>query len=72
MVGGIQKEQKELPGKIDIFCKWARQMVHYLVFQRTQVQYPTPVWRLRTICNSSSKRPNALFWTLQAMQECGA
>ena len=34
---------------------------NWLLFQRTQVQFLAPTWWLTTICNSSSREPDALF-----------
>ena len=42
-----------------------------LLFQRTQVQIPAHTWRLTTICNSSPRASDALFWLLGALHTWG-
>lgn len=48
---------------------WPGEMAQrYLLFQRTQVCFPTRTWRLKTICNF---RSNALFWPSQELHPRG-
>jgi hypothetical protein len=35
---------------------------HWLLFQMSQIPFPASAWWLATICNSSPRRCNALFW----------
>jgi hypothetical protein len=39
--------------------------LNQLFFQMTGVQFPAPTWHLTTICNSSCRGSNALFWPLR-------
>lgn len=34
---------------------------YYLLFRKTQVQFPALVWQLITVCSSSSREPNTLI-----------
>jgi hypothetical protein len=43
--------------------KMAQQLEHWLFFQRTQVQFPAPTWRLTTVSNSSSRGSDTLTQT---------
>lgn len=36
---------------------------HWLLFQRTLVQFPAPIWWLTSVCNSSSSGSNSLTQT---------
>lgn len=36
---------------------------HWLLFQRTLVQFPAPIWWLTSVCNSSSSGSNSLSQT---------
>jgi len=42
--------------------RWLRGKEHLLFLQRTQVQSPEPISWLTTICNSSTKSFDTLFW----------
>ena len=36
--------------------RWLCSQEHSLLFQRTQVQFPAPTWRLPSVCNSRSRK----------------
>ena len=35
---------------------------HWLLLQRLLVRFPAPTWPIRTVCNSSSRGSDFLFW----------
>lgn len=54
--------------------RWLR--AHWLLFQRSWIRFPAPIWQPTTICNSicnsSPRWSNTLFWPVWALQACGA
>lgn len=42
-----------------------------LLFSRTQARFPAPMWCLPTICSSSIRGSDYLFWPLQASSALG-
>ena len=54
-----------------IFLKTASKGAErWLLLQRTSVQFPVPIRGLTTVCNSSPRGSDALFWPLQALHTC--
>lgn len=41
-----------------------------VLFQRSQVQYPVPTVQLTTVCNSSPRGADVLFWNLWVLHAC--
>jgi hypothetical protein len=52
--------------------RWLSSSEHWLLLQRTKVQFPVPTLWLTTMCNSSPKGSNTLFWPWWALEKCGA
>lgn len=44
--------------------RWWSRKEHWLLLERTRVQFPALPWQLIAICNSSFRESNALFWSL--------
>lgn len=44
----------------------------WLLCQRLQVRSPALIWQLTAVCNSSSRGPDAFFWSLLALHTCSA
>lgn len=58
-LGCIGKQMKMLKRRLSWECS--------LLFQRPWVQIPAPTWKLTTVCNSNSKKPKTLDWSLQVL-----
>lgn len=52
--------------------KWLSGQEHLLPFQDTQDWFQAPTWRLTTICNSSFRVSDAIFWPQWVLHIAGA